>query len=114
MKRAVYVVGAVEGWPDSVGSWCCARDGQALVVVIGGSDPYASLAVVDLVLLRVDDGLRVYGLTDRSRSHHVRQKSRRAGAVSGVGDRRGPAAVEAPPFDVYCPRPGCGLRHRVG
>ena len=111
MKRAVYVGGAVEGWLGSVGSWRCARDGQALVVVIGGSDPYASLAVVDLVLLRVDEGLRVYGLTDRS---HMRQKSRRGGAVSGAGDRRGPAGVEAPPFDVYCPRPGCGQRQRVG
>jgi hypothetical protein len=108
MKRAVYLVGAVEGpFFDSVGSWRCARDGQALVVVIGGSDPYASLAVVDLVLLRVEDGIRVYGLPDRS---HARQKSRRGGTV----DRREPAGVESPPFDVYCPRPGCGLRQRVG
>ena len=73
--------------------------GRRSWVVTDYGPPYVYLASVDLVPLRVEDGLRVYGLPDRS---HARQKSRRG----GTGGRNQPEPVDAPPFDVYCPRPG--------
>lgn len=102
MKPAVYDLGVPSGWElaDTVGAWRCHHDNELLAVDLNG--PFVWLAWADLVPLAPRaDGLRVYGLTDRT---HRTSKSRRGGSPA----RSSRELVDGPPFYIYCPRPACG------